>query len=160
MEIRALGYVGLQGPDPKTCFDFATQVCGLAPARCVPGGPRVAEPDEASAFAADGSVFLKMDDWQWRIAAHPDERPGLRYLGLEVANEEALSSAATALERAGQTVETAGDELLAARAVHGMRSVVDPAGNRVELFHGVVGPTRPARSRGRASRSPRPSRPR
>lgn len=138
MEIRSLGYVGLEGPDPKTFFDFATNVCGLAPARCVPGESRSPNPDEASAFGADGSVFLKMDDWQWRIACHPNERPGLRYLGLEVADERALAAAAAELEAAGLRVETASDELLATRAVHGMRSVVDPAGNRVELFHGVV----------------------
>ncbi len=37
MEIRQLGYVGLEGPDPKAWLDFATRVGGLMPARVVPG---------------------------------------------------------------------------------------------------------------------------
>ena len=36
MKVRGLGYVGLQGPDPKRWLDFATNVCGLEPARSVP----------------------------------------------------------------------------------------------------------------------------
>ena len=72
MKIRGLGYVGLQGPDPKVWLDFATNVCGLMPARSVPGDSRGASrpgpTDGGNAIAPDGSVFLKMDDWQWRIA--------------------------------------------------------------------------------------------
>ena len=145
MQIRGLGYVGLQGPEPKEWLDFATNVCGLMPARAVPGeewgmpgtdapGP----PSGGSGVAPDGSVFLKMDDWQWRIAVHPAPRPGLRYLGLEVRGPEELEQAAREIGEAGLSVERAGDPELAARAVHGMLAVADPAGNRVELFHGVT----------------------
>ena len=142
MKIRGLGYVGVQGPDPKVWLDFATNVCGLMPARSVPGdsaGPRAGgASDGGNAIASDGSVFLKMDDWQWRIAVHPDERPGLRYFGLEVAGPDELASASKELERAGLTVRAASDHELASRGIHGMISVTDPAGNRVELFQGVT----------------------
>ena len=37
MEIRQLGYVGLQGADPKAWLDFATRILGLQPARVLPG---------------------------------------------------------------------------------------------------------------------------
>ena len=37
MEIRQLGYVGLQGSDPKAWLDFATRIVGLQPARVLPG---------------------------------------------------------------------------------------------------------------------------
>lgn len=149
MQIRSLGYVGLEGPDPKAFFDFATRVCGLEGARSLPGEPPSAEPDEPNAFAADGTAFLKMDDWQWRMAVHPAEQPGLRYLGLEVADPVALDTAASELERAGHTVTFASDEELAERGIHGLCHVRDPAGNRVELFHGVTKdvPFHPARGR-------------
>ncbi|MAG29397.1 MAG: glyoxalase [Deltaproteobacteria bacterium] len=142
MDIRGLGYVGLQGPEPKAWLDFATNVCGLMPARKVPGEawglPGVDAGTAGTGVAADGSVYLKMDDWQWRIAVHPDERPGLRYLGLEVRGPEELEGAAAELEGAGQAAEWASEAELESRAVHGMLSVSDPAGNRVELFHGVT----------------------
>lgn len=138
MQIRGLGYVGLQGPDPKRWLDFATNVCGLEPARSVPGEGAPPGPEGGNAIASDGTAYLKMDDWQWRIAVHPDERPGLRYFGLEVAGPEALASAGQALEREGLPVAQASEQELAARGVHGMLSVVDPAGNRVELFQGVT----------------------
>ena len=85
MQVRGLGYVGLQGPDPKRWLDFATNVCGLEPARSVPGDAVRPGAEGGNAIASDGTAYLKMDDWQWRIAVHPDERSGLRYFGLEVA---------------------------------------------------------------------------
>ena len=154
MQIRGLGYVGLQGPDPKAWLEFATHVCGLMPARSVPGerapGPPPApntDPGDGNAVASDGSVYLKLDDWQWRIAVHPAPQPGLRYFGLEVAGPEALAAAVAGLERAGVAVARAGAAECAARGVHDFVSFADPAGNRVELFHGVT--------RDRPFRSPR-----
>jgi len=145
MQIRQLGYVGLEASDPKAWLDFATRVCGLMPARVLPGEawgmpgqPRVAAPSGGSGVAPDGSVFLKMDDWQWRVALHPAERPGLRYLGLELRGPVELDTAVSELEAQGIAVARASDAELEARAVHGMAHLRDPAGNRVELFHGVT----------------------
>lgn len=138
MKIRGLGYVGLQGPDPKRWLDFATNVCGLEPSHSVPGDAARPGPEGGNAIASDGTAFLKLDDWQWRIAVHPDERAGLRYFGLEVGGPEELASASAELERAGLRVSQATEQELSARGVHGMLSVADPAGNRVELFQGVT----------------------
>lgn len=144
MKIKGLGYLGLQGPDPKRWLDFATQVCGLMPSRSVPGTPMSppgspgASVDPGPAIGADGTVYLKLDDWQWRIAVHPDERPGLRYVGLEVADAGSLASAAAELERAGVAVTRGSDEERGARGVLGLVSFADPAGNRVELFQGAT----------------------
>jgi 3,4-dihydroxy-9,10-secoandrosta-1,3,5(10)-triene-9,17-dione 4,5-dioxygenase len=144
MKIKSLGYLGLQGPDPKRWLDFATQVCGLMAARSVPGTPMRppgapgASDDPGPAIAADGTVYLKLDDWQWRIAVHPDERPGLRYVGFELADAGALASAAEELERAGVAVTRASDEERSGRGVLGLVSFADPAGNRVELFQGAT----------------------
>jgi 3,4-dihydroxy-9,10-secoandrosta-1,3,5(10)-triene-9,17-dione 4,5-dioxygenase len=145
MEIRQLGYVGLEGPDPKAWLDFATRVVGLMPARVVPGepwgmpgGPAEARASGGSGIAVDGSVFLKMDDWQWRVAFHPSGAPGLRYLGLEVRGPAELAQAAAELGARGLTATPATPEELEARAVHGMAHLTSPAGHRVELFHGVT----------------------
>ncbi len=138
MKIRGLGYVGLQGPDPKRWLDFATNVCGLEPARAVPGDAVRPGAEGGNAIASDGTAYLKMDDWQWRIAVHPDERPGLRYFGLEVGGAEELANAGKELERAGLKVSQATAQELSTRGIHGMLSVADPAGNRVELFQGVT----------------------
>jgi 3,4-dihydroxy-9,10-secoandrosta-1,3,5(10)-triene-9,17-dione 4,5-dioxygenase len=145
MEIRQLGYLGLEGPDPKAWLDFATRVCGLEPARVVPGEawgvlgqPAPATASGGSGVAADGSVFLKMDDWQWRVALHPGARPGLRYLGFELRGAAELATAVAELEAKGLAVAHATSEELEARAVHGMAHLRDPAGHRVELFHGVT----------------------
>ena len=109
MEIRALGYIGIGVPDPRACLEYATAVLGLMPARACPGEdwgmPAVPGSGPASAgsgIAADGSVYLKMDDWQWRIAVHPRAgRAGLMYLGLEVAGPLELEQALAELRAAG-----------------------------------------------------------
>ena len=143
MEIRQLGYVGLQGADPKAWLDFATRIVGLMPARVVPGEnwgiPGAPDtPSGGSGVAADGSVFLKMDDWQWRVALHPGGGPGLRYLGFELRGPAELAAAVAELETKSVAVTWATPAELEARAVHGMAHLADPAGNRVELFHGVT----------------------
>ena len=146
MEIRQLGYVGLQGADPKAWLDFATRIVGLMPARVVPGEPwgmpgqpgRATPASGGSGVAADGSVFLKMDDWQWRVALHPGPGPGLRYLGLELRGPQELDAAEAELLARGLTVTRATPAELEARCVHGMAHTQDPAGNRVELFHGIT----------------------
>jgi 3,4-dihydroxy-9,10-secoandrosta-1,3,5(10)-triene-9,17-dione 4,5-dioxygenase len=148
MEIRQLGYLGLQGSDPKAWLDFATRICGLMPARVVPGEPwgmpglpglpGAGPAAGGSGIAADGTVFLKMDDWQWRVALHPAEAPGLRYLGLELRGPAELAAAEAELAARGLAVARATPEELEARAVHGMAHLRSPAGHRVELFHGVT----------------------
>ena len=144
MEIRQLGYVGLEGPDPKGWLDFATRVCGLMPARLVPGEtwaapglPAAGAASGGSGVAADGSVYLKLDEWQWRVALHPAAAPGLRYLGLELRGPAELAAAAAELEARGLAVTRATPGELEARGVHGMAHLRDPAGHRDELYHGV-----------------------
>ena len=54
MQIRALGYLGIQGPDPKAWSDFATGVCGLM----------------AASEEGDDPLRFKLDDRSWRVAVH------------------------------------------------------------------------------------------
>src|SRR5262245_33570129 len=128
MELRGLGYVGVNAPDPAEWARFATGVCGLMLAPSVPGKPG-AEPG----FGADGSAYLKLDARRWRVAVHRGA-PGLAYLGLEVATLPALDSALDELVRRGIAVRRGSDAELEARAVGGLAVLTDPAGQRVELF--------------------------
>jgi len=146
MEIRALGYVGIGAPDPAACLDFATRIVGLMPARACPGEdwgmPAVPGSGPASGgrgIAADGSVYLKMDDWQWRIAVHPRPgRPGLVYLGLELAGPVELEQALAELHSAGCEARAGSEKEARGRAVTGIGYTRDPMGNAVELFYGPV----------------------
>lgn len=146
MDIRALGYVGIAAPSPAACLDFGTRILGLMPARACPGEdwgmPAVPGSGPASAgsgLRADGSVFLKMDDWQWRLAVHPRAgRAGLLYLGLEVAGPLELEAALAELRAAGVAAREGTPEEARLRAVSGIAHTEDPMGNAIELFYGPV----------------------
>ncbi len=134
---RGIGYVGLDAPDPAAWRTFATEVCGLVPAR-IPPGPRtrgVPEPaPEDHGMAPDGSVFLKMDARQWRIAVHPADEPGLRYVGLELPEPGHVSRALDGLTAQDIEIRPGSADERLARGVDCLAVLHDPAGHRLELF--------------------------
>jgi len=138
--LGGLGYVGIDAPDPIGWRRFATDVCGLEPA-LIPPGPRAAGMPVASqggaeeaGVAADGSVFLKMDRRQWRLAVHPAETPGLAYLGFELPLESDLEAAMESISKRGVAIRAGTAEELEARSVGDLAVFEDPAGHRLELF--------------------------
>lgn len=131
MRIRGLGYVGISARKPSALMGFATDILGLMPARSVPG-----EEGSASHLAADGSVYLKIDAWQWRLAIHPGEGEGrLLYMGFELGSEIELEDACAELEAVGVPVRQGTAAEAAARAVTAIAFTRDPAGNAIELFY-------------------------
>lgn len=144
MKIRSLGYVGFGAPDPKVWLDYATDILGLMPARVcagenwgIPAIPGSGPASGGSGVADDGTVYLKSDDWQWRIAVHKhDSNFGLLYLGLEVAGQLELEQAVAELKQAGCDAELGYAEQARARSVTGIAYTRDPMGNSVELFYG------------------------
>ena len=146
MKICSLGYIGIGAPDPLACLEFATHIIGMMPARACPGEdwgvpmlPGSGPASVGSGKAADGSVYLKLDDWQWRIAVHLRAgRPGLLFLGLELASELALEQALVELRAAGCEARPGTDGEARARAVAGIVHTRDPMGNAIELFYGPV----------------------
>lgn len=144
MKIRSLGYVGFGAPDPKEWLEYATRIIGLMPARACAGedwgipaiagsGPRSA----GSGLAGDGSVYLKMDEWQWRIAIHPNEdNLGVMYLGLEIEGEADLEAAVADLNEQGIEATMGSREQARMRSVTGIAYTCDPMGNSIELFYG------------------------
>lgn len=145
MKLHGLGYVGLKAPDPVALLNFWIDVVGMMPARILPGESPApfaaagsAPASGGSGVAADGSVYLKMDDYQWRVAVHPDSTPGLAYVGFEVEDDVALTAAMVEIAAAGVEIARGTREEAAVRGVQGLAWCSDPYGNRIELFHGPV----------------------
>jgi 3,4-dihydroxy-9,10-secoandrosta-1,3,5(10)-triene-9,17-dione 4,5-dioxygenase len=145
MKLHGLGYIGLTAPDPTSLLPFWTDIVGMMPARALPGEDRGNPTDPGSGpasggsgIAGDGSIYVKMDDYQWRIAVHPGEQPGLAYLGFEVQDDAALTEAMAEVAGAGVQITRGTPEEAGARGVVGLAWCTDPYGNRVELFYGPV----------------------
>jgi len=142
VKLHGLGYIGFVAPDPAAWLPFATQVLGLMPARALPGedfglmgsGPA----SGGTGVAPDGSVYLKMDERQWRLGIHPGDAAGVAYLGFEVSDAEALVHAMEEMGAIGVAIKPGSAREAAARGVQGLAWCHDPSGNRVELFHGPV----------------------
>lgn len=142
MQIKAVAYVGIAATDPAAWLTFGVDVLGMMPARAVPGqgwgAPGESLPDSArSGIGPDGSVYLKMDERQWRIAVHPTAGPeGLAYLGLEVAGSAEFDQMVRTLRESNVDVRIGTAQQARARAVTAIAFLQDPSGNNIELFYG------------------------
>lgn len=146
MQIKALGYVGFGAPDPKAWLAYGTGIIGAMPARAVPGeswgvpmDPTSGPASKGTGVAPDGSVYLKFDDRQWRVAIHPSkDNAGVMYMGLEVEDVVALENAVAELKAKGCEAKIGTAEQAYQRAVSGIAYTRDPAGNSIELFYGAT----------------------
>jgi 2,3-dihydroxybiphenyl 1,2-dioxygenase len=119
MTVQGLGYVGVDSGRLEEWADFGSAVMGM---QVVPD--------------TGGSVHLRMDDRFSRWIVLPSDREGLGFIGWEVADAAALDEVRRALDAAGVEVRDGAAEELAERRVQGLLVAGDPAGNRIELFHG------------------------
>jgi len=130
-----LGYVGIGAPDPAAWLRFATSICGLMPARILPGaGPVRAPAFDASGIGPDGTAYLKMDDRQWRVAVHPHSEPSLEYVGFELLSAASFDRAIDAIAHRGGKLREGTREEVIARGVGRLAVLDDPSGHRIELF--------------------------
>lgn len=132
MEIQALGYVGVGASNLQDWSDFATGWLGMQ---------MVERGNACRAF--------RMDDRTQRLVIDRSLADGERYFGWEVADAVALDSLAARLEDAGTVVRREPASLADQRFVTGLISFADPAGNRLEAFHGpqiADTPFRPGRT--------------
>jgi 2,3-dihydroxybiphenyl 1,2-dioxygenase len=127
VDLRGIGYLGVNVPDRKAWVNYATGVVGLMPSPAPPALPAGAD-----------VTYLKADERQWRIAVHEADQPGLAYLGLETLNRAAFERAVEHLQARGAAPQRASAEERAARGVTDMAYVIDPNGFRVEVFWGPV----------------------
>jgi hypothetical protein len=95
-----------------------------------------------------GLRAFRMDDRRQRLVADASMPAGARYYGWEVADATALDELAAKLDRAGVAVKREPAALANQRCVSDLISFADPAGNRLEAFHGAQAadtPFRPGR---------------
>ena len=144
MEIKSLGYIGIGSKDPLKWLEFGTEILGMMPARAVPGEswdmPGGMDPDFKIASGGkgvsdDGSVYLKMDDHQWRIGIHPNQdNEGILYMGFEVESKTKLDEAMETLKRNNISFELGTEDEANHRGVTGLAKCKDPSGNPIEIF--------------------------
>lgn len=119
MELRALGYIGIASGRRDDWRRFATGLLGMQ------------EVERTHALAA-----FRMDDRAQRLLIEDGAAEDVSFLGWEVGSAEELERLATRLERQGTAVKAASATLLQQRRVSGLVLFKDPAGNRLEAFHG------------------------
>src|SRR5271168_3742793 len=120
MEILAFGYLGLGSWNLDDWAAFATSTVGMQLV------------DRANSVRA-----FRMDDRKQRLFVDRAIEPGTQVFGWEVANAAALDSLAACLEAARVAVKREPAALADQRCVTGLISFADPAGNRLEAFHGA-----------------------
>ncbi|MBR0757290.1 VOC family protein [Bradyrhizobium jicamae] len=132
MAIVGLGYAGFGSDALDDWRQFGTGLVGL------------------QAIERGNSLLaFRMDDRKQRIVIDRALGEGARFFGWEMADAAALDALAARLERAGVVVTTEPASLADARRVRGLISFHDPAGNRLEAFHGAEideAPFKPGRS--------------
>jgi 2,3-dihydroxybiphenyl 1,2-dioxygenase len=82
-------------------------------------------------------LAFRMDDRKQRIVIDRAMGDGARFFGWEVADATALDALAARLESTGIAVTAEPQALADARRVRALISFHDPAGNRLEAFHGA-----------------------
>ncbi len=132
MEIQALGYMGVGASNLADWTDFATGWLGMQ---------MIERGNTARAF--------RMDDRRQRLVIDRSLAKGDRYFGFEVADAHALRTLADRLDNAGVPVRREPASIADHRCVKELISFADPAGNRLEAFHGAAvaeEPFRPGRT--------------
>src|SRR5215475_4704221 len=132
MTIQSLGYVGIRTKSLEDWTAYGSQFLGMQ---------MVDKSRSALAF--------RMDDRKQRVVITEDGGEGPAFYGWEVADAAALDNVAAALERAGVAVARGARALAEERRVKDLIVCADPAGNRVEIFHGAettTDPFKPGRS--------------
>ena len=120
MRIDALGYAGVEATDLGAWRSFAREVLGVQV---------IEEPT---------SLALRLDQYAYRIHVQHAAQDALAYLGWDVGDAANLSAAISQLTARGVSVQPATIAELESRQVSAMAWLLDPLGNRLELFHGLA----------------------
>lgn len=119
MDIRGLAYVVVETTDVSKWKTYAQGVLGMM-----------------TAPAADGGLYVRMDERQFRFAVQRGARDGYVATGWEVAGADEFAAALAVLRDAGVPFETGDAALCARRCVQRLVAFADPAGNRHEVVWG------------------------
>jgi 3,4-dihydroxy-9,10-secoandrosta-1,3,5(10)-triene-9,17-dione 4,5-dioxygenase len=119
IDIRGLAYIVAESSDLARWKTYGEGVLGMM-----------------SAPAADGALYLKMDERQFRILVLPGARDAYLASGWEVSDEAAFDAGLATLQASGTAYELGDAKLAALRRVQRIALFSDPSGNRHELVHG------------------------
>lgn len=119
MTLSALGYVGFATDHLEDWADYATGLLGL----------QLVERTRTT-------LTFRMDDRKQRIVVERGDGGAQHRFGWEVEDAAALDALAARLEAHGVAVALGSPALAAQRRVAGLIVFADPAGNRLEAFHG------------------------
>ena len=120
IDTRALGYVVIETTDLAKWEHFGTQVMGLMVA------PSVKE---------DGALYLKMDEYPYRLRIVKGSAERFAVAGWEVAGPKEFAAAVLELQAAGIACERASSATCSARLLSEMVAFTAPGGLRCELFY-------------------------
>ena len=126
MQVQSLGYVGVRAKEIDDWSSYGSRLLGLQ--------------------AVDRSrttLALRMDDRRQRLIVNADGGEGIGFFGWEVANGTALEQLGAHLDAHGIDVARGVRPLADERHVADLLVAHDPAGNRVEFFHGAETATQP-----------------
>jgi 2,3-dihydroxybiphenyl 1,2-dioxygenase len=132
MSLISLGYVGVRATQLDEWDGFATRLLGMQ---------RV---DSTS-----GTRAYRMDDRRQRLIVNASEDDGPGFFGWEAGDARALDALAAHLEKNRVKVARGSRALADERHVTDLILFHDPAGNRIEVFHGAQiasDPFKPGRS--------------
>ena len=118
--VTQLGYVGIGAKDIEQWEHYATESLGL----------------QSNGRESDGSLLLRMDEYEYRIAVHPDNRDDISYVGWQVTNEQGLVDMEVQLRNAGVEVSLGTPEEARARRVEGLIKFEDPNEIPTEVYFG------------------------
>lgn len=122
MSITSLGYIELQVTDLAQWQQYAERVLGVEAFR-----------DEEA-----DSLLLRIDEFPYRFVLRTGPVDTLVATGWEVESAEELDVFRSRLSAAGIEYREGRDDLAVQRRVIDVVSFTDPAGNTVELFHGMA----------------------
>jgi len=122
MDVRALGYIGIDVADLAAWRDYAEALGAMA----VPS-------------AANDQLSVRIDERPHRVIVRESaDREGLAFAGWEFADQRALDVATAELEAAGHAVTPSSEVERAERRVSGLVHTTDPGGFALELFWGPI----------------------
>lgn len=121
MPINALGYLGMRSDRLSDWSSFASGLLGMQ--QIDRGGKQLA---------------FRMDDRQQRLVVSDEPGDTLAFMGWEVDTPEDLDILGARLEQAGHAVQRGARDLADRRYVTDLITTHDPAGHRIEFFHGPM----------------------
>ena len=128
MTVQALGYVGVRAKSLEDWASYGQNLLGLQ---------RIDKSRSSLAF--------RMDDRKQRLVVDADGGQGIGFFGWEMADATALEAVGARLESHGTKVARGSRALADERHVRDLIVANDPAGNRLEFFHGAATASEPFR---------------